>query len=313
MEKEREHLVTPVSRRGFIGAVAALSAAPGTAAVPDLDDAFDMQKAAPNLRQITRRYVNSSQAVRARLGAPLRFAYGPTPAEALDVYKSERANAPIHIFLHGGAYNMGLARHYAFPAEMFVRAGAHLVVPDFARAEDVGGSIVPLAEQVRRAVAWVHGHAASFDGDASRIYVSGHSSGADLAGMLLITDWRRDFNLPADTVKGGLCCSATYDMKGFRQSAAGSKFTFTDEMEQALSPLRHIDKVNAPVVVAFGSLEPAFFQSQSREFSAALQAAGKPVRLLVAEDYNHIEVIETLANPYGALGRATLELMRLAT
>jgi len=46
-------------------------------------------------------------------------------------------------------------------------------------------------------------------------------------------------------------------------------------------------------------------------FVAAVKAAGKPVTFLVGEGYNHFEMFETLGNPYGLLGRATLEQMRL--
>jgi arylformamidase len=35
------------------------------------------------------------------------------------------------------------------------------------------------------------------------------------------------------------------------------------------------------------------------------------VQLLIAEGYNHFEILETLANPYGVLGRAVLEQMKL--
>jgi arylformamidase len=301
-----------VSRRRWMAGAVALSVAPVATPAIDYDEAFDVLKASPNLQQVTRRYVTGSEAARLRIGSPLRFAYGPTDIEALDVYQTHRPNAPINIFLHGGAFNMGLAKHYAFAAEMFVRSGAHLVVPDFARAKDVGGTIMPLVEQVRGAVAWVHRNAQGFGGSPERIYVSGHSSGGALAGMLLITDWRKQFGLPVDTVKGGLCCSGTYDMYGFRHSSAGAQFKFTDDIEQALSPMRYIERVNAPVVVAYGSLETAWFQNQSRDFAAALRAAGKPVQLIVAEGYNHFEVIETLANPYGVLGRAMLELVRIS-
>jgi acetyl esterase/lipase len=99
----------------------------------DLDDAFDVVKASPNLPLVTRRWAINSDLVRARLGEPKRFSYGSAPIETLDVYTAQRPNAPINIFIHGGAFNMGSARVYAFPAEMFVRAGAHLVVPDFGR------------------------------------------------------------------------------------------------------------------------------------------------------------------------------------
>jgi arylformamidase len=36
------------------------------------------------------------------------------------------------------------------------------------------------------------------------------------------------------------------------------------------------------------------------------------VQLVVGEQYNHFEIIETLANPYGLLGRAMLALMGIA-
>jgi arylformamidase len=119
---------------------------------------------------------------------------------------------------------------------LFVHAGAHLAVVDFALVQDVGGSLMPMADQVRRAVAWVSRNARSFGGDPDRLYVSGHSSGAHLAAVILTTDWPRDFGLPADTVKGGLCCSGMYDLKPVRLSARSAYVKFTDEMEQALSP-----------------------------------------------------------------------------
>ena len=277
----------------------------------ELDAAYDQTVWAPNREQLVRRYATQSDAVRARLGAPRRFAYGAAPVEGLDLYAAGRVSAPINVFIHGGAWRAGLAKNYAFPAELFVRAGAHFVVPDFAVVQDVGGSLMPMADQVRRAVAWVYRNARGFGGDPDRLYVSGHSSGAHLAGVVLTTDWPRDFNLPADMVKGGLCSSGMYDLKPVRKSARNAYVKFTDETEQALSAQRHLDTLTAPVIVAHGTLESPEFQRQARDFAAALTAAGKPVRLLVGEGYNHFEIIETLGTPYGHLGRAALELMKL--
>jgi len=42
-----------------------------------------------------------------------------------------------------------------------------------------------------------------------------------------------------------------------------------------------------------------------------VKAAGKRVELLVGEGYNHFEILETLASPYGPLGRAVLQQMNL--
>jgi arylformamidase len=193
-----------------------------------------------------------------------------------------------------------------------VHAGAHFVVPDFVNVIEAGGSLLPMADQVRRAVAWVYRNAASFGGDPERIYVTGHSSGGHLAGVILTTDWRKDFELPADIVKAGLCCSGIFDLRPARLSARSSYVKFTDEMEQALSPQRHLDKLTVPVIVAHGTLETPEFQRQSRDFAAAVRAAGKPVQLLVGENYNHFEIPETFANPHGLLGRAVLAQMKLS-
>src|SRR5262249_48266220 len=279
----------------------------------ELDAAYDQTVWAANREQVVRRFAAQSDAARARLGAPRRFAYGPAAVEGLDLYATTRPNAPINVLIHGGAWRAGLAKNYAFAAELFVRAGAHFVVPDFASVQDVGGSLMPMAAQVRRAVAWVYHNAQSFGGDPNRIYVSGQSSGGHLAGVILTTDWRNDFDLPADTVKGGLCCSGMFDLQLVRLSARSSYVKFTDEMEEMLSPQRRLDKLNAPIIVAYGTLESPEFQRQGRDFAAAVRAMGKPVQLLVGEGYNHFEIPETLANPYGLLGRAALAQMTLSS
>jgi arylformamidase len=65
------------------------------------------------------------------------------------------------------------------------------------------------------------------------------------------------------------------------------------------------------VIIAHGTLETPEFQRQARDMAAALKAAGKPVEFLVGEGYNHFEMLETLASPYGLLGRAALAQMEL--
>lgn len=112
-------------------------------------------------------------------------------------------------------------------------------------------------------------------------------------------------------MKGALLCSGMYDLKPVRLSARSNYVKFTDEMEQTLSTQRHIGMVNCPIILAYGTLETPEFQRQTRDFAAALRAAGKPVSLLRGEGYNHFEILETLANPYGLLGSAVLQQMNL--
>jgi arylformamidase len=274
-----------------------------------LDRAYDQPSWAPNMQAVLQRRAAASDAVRARLGEPRSFAYGSTSVERLDVYPTARPNAPVMVFLHGGAWRGGDARSQAYAAETFVQAGAHWVVPEFATVMDVG--LDGMVAQVRRAVAWVAQNAASFGGDPAQIYVGGHSSGGHLAGNVLVTNWAADFGLPADVVKGGLCVSGMYDLKAVRLSARSSYVKFDDRIEHALSPQRHLERLTAPVIVAYAEHDSPEFQRQSRELAEALQAAGRLRQLIVAPGLNHFEIPETLAWPDGLLGRASLALMGL--
>ena len=276
-----------------------------------LDAAYDQSFFAPNMQQVISRYAAASEEMRRRIGNPRRVQYGPSEVEQLDIYRTHHAHAPIFLFIHGGAWRGGAARDFGFPAEMMLNAGVHYVAIDFANITEAGGDLRVMAEQVRRAVVWASRNAESFGGNPNRIYVGGHSSGGHLCGVVLTTDWRRDYGVPRDVIKGGLCMSGMYDLKPVRLSARSSYVTFTDEIEQALSAQRHLGLLRAPVIVTYGTNETPEFQRQSRDFAAAATQAGKRVQLVAAPHFNHFEMCESLGNPYGPNGRAALRLVSM--
>jgi arylformamidase len=289
-----------------------------------LDDAYNQAAYAPNMDLILGRIAAASEMTRKILGAPYRLAYGPSEDERLDVYRAhapslsspantgeKQEGAPINVFVHGGAWLRGSAAQTAFIAEAIVGAGAQAVLIDFINAGQSGGDLMPMAEQVARAIAWTWHNAESFGGDRNRLYVSAHSSGAHLAACALSRGWREQ-NLPPDFCKGALLVGGMYDLAPVRRSARSAYVKFTDAMEEALSPQRHIDGVTMPLIIAYGTCETPEFQRQSRDFFAALKANGKSAELMVAKGYNHFELFETMANPYGAVGRARLRQMGLA-
>jgi arylformamidase len=162
-----------LSRRAMLGATAALAAGPALAEEcrvgpaphekgahvfmdmdqQELDASYNQLAYEPLLTQIATRLASNSEAMRARIGAPERESYGPSAAEGLDIYRTKRSNAPIFVFIHGGAWLGGAAKNYGFPAEMFVNAGAHYVAIDFIAIKEAGGDLGVMAKQVRSAVA----------------------------------------------------------------------------------------------------------------------------------------------------------------
>ena len=273
-----------------------------------LDAAYDQNVYAPNREQIAERNTANSELARERIGRPERLAYGSGEVETIDLYRTAAADAPVFVFVHGGAWrSTGVAR-YGFAAEMFVNAGAHFAAVRFSGVDQTGGDLMPMVDQVRRAVAWIHANAPTFGGDPDRITIGGHSSGAHLTGVALITDWNA-YGAPADILKSALCCSGMYELAPVRLSKRSTYVRFDDAMVHALSPQRHIGTISVPVVVAVGTNEKPEFQRQAAEFAAELARRGKLARSIVARGYNHFELIETLGSPYGLIGRAALELI----
>jgi arylformamidase len=278
----------------------------------DLDDAYTQSVYAFNSKNLGQRRAYNNKIALAVIGRPERVAYGPAEIEKVDIYRTKRSNPPTLVFIHGGGWRNGRSADFTCYAEPYVKAGANFVAVDFASVRDTDGNIFPLVDQCRRAVAWVYKNAKSFGGNPDSIYLCSRSSGSHLSGCVVTTEWEK-FGVPRNTLKGAVLGSGMYDLKPVRLSARGGYVKFTDEMEQALSPQRHIDKIHTPLVLGIGTLETPEFQRQSRDFAAALKAAGKPVQLIVGTGYNHFEVGETLCHPNALLGRAAMDMMKLNT
>jgi arylformamidase len=276
-----------------------------------LDEAYDQEIWAPNRALIVERRKASSERARAILGAPKRVAYGTGEHEGLDIFDCGIKGAPINVFVHGGAWRRNIAADYAVQAEPLIRAGAHSVLIDFINVDQANGDLFPMYEQVRRALGWAFRNAGSFGGDRDRLYISAHSSGSHLSGVVLTRGWKEE-GLPPDFCKGAVLLSGMYDLAPVRLSKRSSYVSFTDAMVEQLSGGRFIEGLRAPLVLAIGTCETPEFQRQSRDFAAAVTVAGKSAELIVGAGYNHFELLETLSNPYGLTGRAMLAQMQLA-
>lgn len=273
----------------------------------ELDRAYDQSAWAPNSKDLIRKYATDSASVRDSL-AFQTIAYGDGDDETMDVFRSGRPNSPIHVHVHGGAWRSLTKADASFMAPPFLTAGAAYVALDF--------SVMPKArlpdmvDQVRRAIVRLHTLAGEIGGDSNRIHVSGHSSGGHMAGVLMTTDWRR-FGLPPDAIKSGVLMSGMYDLVPVMKSSRSSYVTLSSEEIEALSPIRHLDTLVSPALVAYGAKESPEFKRQSQAFVSAAAEAGKAAFLLPAGDVNHFEMPYLLLQPETALTRLSLAMMGL--
>jgi len=273
----------------------------------ELDRAYTQTEWAPNSRDVLARQARQSAELRARM-PPTTFQYGESAAETLDVFGAGCGEGrAIHVHVHGGGWRSLSKDDVSFAAPAFVDAGAIYVAVNFATIPAV--RLPDMVAQVQRAMVWLYNHAAEFGGNPKRIHLSGHSSGGHLAAVLLTTDWRNRFDLPADVIKSGLLMSGIYDLEPVMLSVRRDYVTISKEEEILLSPLRHVEMLRAPVLVVYGNHESPEFKRQAAGFVDAASEAARSARLLSVGDLNHFEVLDALADPDGEVGRWALAAM----
>ena len=191
----------------------------------ELDRNFDQRGWIPNALEIIGRHIERSRRAREKLRHVADIRYGQHIDEVLDYFPTAQRNAPVHVFVHGGAWKNFTKSDYSFPAESFVAAGFHTVVLNFAKLPTI--RLPEMVEQVRRGVAWVYKNAAQYGGDPDRLSMSAHSSGAHLTANALVTDWAA-FGCPPDTIKAAACVSGPYDLEPVMLSARSSYVELDD-------------------------------------------------------------------------------------
>lgn len=115
----------------------------------------------------------------------LNVEYDKTSRQTLDIYKPavpSQKPLPVLVFFYGGRWEDGHKEDYRFVASRFVDAGYVVVIPDYRKYPAV--KFPAFVDDGADAIAWVHYNIAAYGGDADRLYLMGHSSGAHIAALL---------------------------------------------------------------------------------------------------------------------------------
>jgi arylformamidase len=235
--------------------------------------------------------------------------YGQGEEETLDLFMpAGHGRGPLHVFIHGGYWQLLSKNESCFAAPMFQKHGSYFAALNYTLAPHQ--SLSGIVEETRRAIAWLYRHAGQWGYDRDRIYLSGHSAGAHLAMMMLVTDWP-DLGLPEEIIKGVCAISGVFDLEPVRLSYVNGVVGMDADEARQNSPVLHPVINRCPVILAYGINETNEFKRQSDEYSNVLQEAGIPVTLHEIADRNHFDVILDLADADSWLSRQILSQMEL--
>jgi acetyl esterase/lipase len=172
-----------------------------------------------------------------------------------------------------------------------------------------------LIADVAKSLGWVHKHIARYGGDPERIFVGGHSAGAQLAALICIDDrYLKKEGVSFDVLKGCVPVDGdTYDIPKIimtaehRQTLYGGKmFTFGHRQKFGNNPEKHID-FSAVTHVAKDKGIPPFLilyfpgnpdtRAQARRLESVLKEADIPAKAYGKRDSNHNRLNNDLGKP----------------
>jgi arylformamidase len=258
---------------------------------------------------ITKEFVARSLSLSARAKMRTDIAYGTRARETLDLIFPDdmAADAPLHVFVHGGYWRSGEKADYRFVAEPALAAGAITAVVEYDLMP--GQRLGVLVDQVRRALLWLEHHAPEFGADPARITVSGHSAGAHLSSYLAASGPQETQPPALPRLKGLLLLSGIYDLVAIPDSFLKDEAEMTHMEAAAWTPLSSLQMDRPHRVIAYGSDETAPFIKQAAALQDKLASSQDPAELLRVSGHNHMSVVLDLGDSDGVLGGRLADLV----
>lgn len=237
-------------------------------------------------------------------------AYGPHPRERVDIFLPEQDNAPLFAFIHGGYWQWNGKEGFEFLAKELNAAGAAFANIEYELCPAV--TMEELADQCRRAIAYLWREAAQYGYNPSHIVVSGHSAGGHLTSLMQATDWPAfEDGLPSDIVAAGLPISGIYDLEAIRLTPLNDPLGMKPEDVGPLSPMFLEPLTRSPSIIAFGGAEYDEFDRQAEDMAKAWAAKGMETSTLNLPGRDHFTALSALAETDHALFAAALKLLGL--
>lgn len=234
--------------------------------------------------------------------------------QVLDIYAPKGAkNLPVVFWIHGGGWQAGDKSSVQGKPEAFMERGMVFVSTNYRLLPNV--EMETIFRDVAKSIGWVYKNIAAYGGDPNRIFVMGHSAGAQLAALMCTDDrYLKAEEVPFSALKGCVPVDGdTYDVPAIIETAETrrrvhgqpqAKFGHREKFGN--DPKKHVD-YSAVTHVAKGKGIPPFLilfvadhpdnSAQAQRLANALKDAGVPAKAFGAQETNHNRINANLGAP----------------
>ena len=132
----------------------------------------------------------------------LPYAEPALERQVLDIHAPKDAkNLPVVFWIHGGGWQAGDKSQVQEKPQAFVERGFVFVSTNYRLLPKV--EMLTIFQDVAKSLGWVYKNIARHGGDPDRIFVMGHSAGAQLAALMCIDDrYLKAEGVPFSALKG---------------------------------------------------------------------------------------------------------------
>ena len=258
----------------------------------------------------------SSLASAQKLTADVPYVENGHARHVLDIYAPEGStdkNLPVMFWIHGGGWQAGDKSDVGLKPKVLTERGLVVVSTNYRLLPEVTMDV--LTRDVAKSFGWVYRNIAKYGGDPQRIFVGGHSAGAQLAALICIDDrYLKEEGVSFEVLRGCVPVDGdTYDIPKIimtaehRQALYGGKmFTFGHRQKFGNDPEKHVD-FSAVTHVAKGKGIPPFLllyfpgnpdtRAQAARLEAVLKESAIPVTTYGKADSNHSRLNNDLGKP----------------
>lgn len=220
-------------------------------------------------------------------------AYGSEPRQVVDVYRpvEEAADAPVVVFFYGNGWREAAKGDFEFVAAALTRAGFVVLIPDYRAYPEV---VFPaFVEDGAGAVAWAAENIAGVATGERRLFLMGHSAGAQIAALLAFDE--RYLGAAAPPLAGFIGLSGPYDFlplePGYMEKV------FPEETRPLSQPIEFVSARAPRSLLIHGTSDQRVLPEHSERLANRLEAEGVPVTLKFYDGTGHIRVLAALAPP----------------
>ncbi len=215
---------------------------------------------------------------------------------SMDVYRPHVApgkQVPVVVFFYGGSWQRGKREQYQFVGQRLADNGVLTIVTDY---RTYPRAMFPeFMDDAARAVRRVQDDAAGWGGDPNRIFIAGHSAGAQIAA-LLATDPRylKEHGMEPSQLAGVIGISGPYD------------FNVTGDLVAVFGPrslwpraqaVNFVDGNEPPFLLLHGTGDNVVEYADSSQLAEKLRSQGVAVRLKLLPDAGHLAPLAGLYDP----------------